>query len=94
MGNVTCVDFSLSRRRFFAVRNKERYVTGAEQACLDMIYNRSAAVIKQGQEDDFFTKLHPGQSRRIHGSDQMSANYARENGRSYRPVPLVLSTTT
>ena len=41
-GNLVPVKFPILRRRFFAVRHKERYVSRAEQAFLDVISNDAA----------------------------------------------------
>src|SRR5262249_19856190 len=41
-GNLVPVKFPLLRRRFFALRDKERYVSHAEQAFLEVISNDSA----------------------------------------------------
>jgi hypothetical protein len=40
--NLVLVKFPLLRRRFFAIRHKERYVSRAEQAFLDVISNNAA----------------------------------------------------
>jgi DNA-binding transcriptional LysR family regulator len=48
-GNLVAVKFPLLHRSFFALRHKERYVSRAEQALLDVISNDAASNRQKGK---------------------------------------------